>query len=145
MCFSFTMLAPFWCCNLCANDHLQQCSLFVFSQFWMSSFLIFWIFFCFVLLLLLCCDVGFYFSLLGALLLHLVLQLVHRWSFLTMFIVYFFVIFGEVFPHFLDYVLLHIFCCVMMSTFFFFPLIDTLFCIGVVTSTLVIITNSACC
>jgi hypothetical protein len=45
---------------------------------------------------------------------------VHRWSFLTMLIVYFFTIFGEVFPHFLDYVLLHIFCCIMMSTFCFF-------------------------
>jgi hypothetical protein len=55
----------------------------------------------------------------GALLLHLVLQLVNRWSFLTLFIIYFFAIFREFFPHFLDYVLPHIFCCVMMSTFFF--------------------------
>jgi hypothetical protein len=46
---------------------------------------------------LLHCDVGFYFSLLGALSLHLVLQLVHQWSFLTMLIVYFLTIFGESF------------------------------------------------
>jgi hypothetical protein len=81
----------------------------------------------------------------GALLLHLVLQLVNRWSFLTLFIVYFFAIFREFFPHFLDYVLLHVFCCVMMSTFFFFSQLAHCFCVGVVTSTLVVITNNACC
>ncbi len=109
-----------WCCNLCAHDHLQQCLLSTFSQFLVNSFLIFWILFCFVLLILLCCDVGFYFSLLGVLLLHLVLQLVHWWSFLTLFIVYFLAIFKELFPHFLGYVLLHVFCFVMMLTLFFF-------------------------
>jgi hypothetical protein len=94
-------------------------------------------------LLLLCCDVGFCFSLIGALFLHLMLHLVHQWSFLTLFFVYFFAIFKEFFSHFLDYVLLHIFCCVMMSTMFFFGNVHIVF--GVVTSTLVIITNSACC
>ncbi len=106
MCFSFTMLAPCFLLGLLllclvlqlvCRWSLQQCSLSVFSQFSMSSFLIFWILFCFVLLLLLHCDVGFYFSLLGALSLHLVLQLVHQWSFLTMLIVYFLTIFGESF------------------------------------------------
>jgi hypothetical protein len=62
----------------------------------------------------------------------------------TIFIL-FFAIFKEFFPHFLDYVLFHVFCCVIMSTMFFFSQLAHYFCIGVVTFTLVIITNNACC
>ncbi len=142
--------------------------------------------------------------LLGLLFLHLVLQLVYPWSFLTMLIVCIFPIFSELFLHFLNFVLFCSFVFVVLqcwilfffawcivvalgvatcapmiisnivyclnfcnfsgffSSFFglcfasrlllphdvhygFFCQLAHCFCIGVVTSTLVIITNNACC
>jgi hypothetical protein len=136
MSFSFAMLAPFCfflgvlllrlvlqlVCQWSSPTMLVVCFFPIFNELF-PHFLNFFLL-CFFAFVALWCWILFFFA--WCIVVALGVATMHWWSFLTMLIVYFFTIVGEVFPHFLDYVLLHVFCCVMMSTFFL-PLIGTLF------------------